>query len=630
MLFKKILSQIELPKDLAEILAGCPELVFANTVEELVRLSVRDAKDGWHVVSYDVPGKGEVKEAEVCRAKNGIAANYFEPYMRRRDPEAMLIGDDGPTDKVRYNEVFNKSFDGLRSETLSWLKNQKLAAFIFMAGQIEAGIPSLAIVPANAGFFAFGLAKLQGILDARQLAETFQPKCFLFVAPPFRHSLFGGRQHVIHNRLQDRYEIFSYSLYPGPSAKKGIYGALLHYGETEGWVTNHAAVVRVVTPYGNKLTIMHEAASGGGKSEMNEHIHRESDGTIHFGTNVVTGEKRYLAIPRACDLQPVIDDMALCHPSLQKNNGKLTVFDAEHGWFIRVDHIKNYGADPDIESLSIHPKVPLLFLNIDAQPSSTALLWEHVEDSPGNPCPNPRFVLPRKIVPDIVNKPVSVDIRSFGVRTPPSTAQKPSYGIFGIFHVIPPALAWLWRLASPRGFDNPSILDSEGMASEGVGSYWPFATGKRVNHANLILKQIVDNPKTHYVLCPNKHIGAWRVGFMPQWIMRDYLARRGGVRFTQDELSSARSPLLGYALNRLVVEGQVFDQSFLKVEHQIGEAAYDAGAKILADYFKAELTQFLDGALDLLGQKIVDCCLSGGSLDDYSAFIESAGIFIED
>jgi Zn-finger nucleic acid-binding protein len=34
-----------------------------------------------------------------------------------------------------------------------------------------------------------------------------------------------------------------------------------------------------------------------------------------------------------------------------------------------------------------------------------------------------------------------------------------------------------------------------------------------------------------YVLIPNQHIGAWEVGFMPQWITREYLARRGGARF---------------------------------------------------------------------------------------------------
>jgi len=31
--------------------------------------------------------------------------------------------------------------------------------------------------------------------------------------------------------------------------------------------------IAVVTPYENQLILMHEGASGGGKSEMTEHIH---------------------------------------------------------------------------------------------------------------------------------------------------------------------------------------------------------------------------------------------------------------------------------------------------------------------------------------------------------------------
>ena len=57
----------------------------------------------------------------------------------------------------------------------------------------------------------------------------------------------------------------------------------------------------------------------------------------------------------------------------------------------------------------------------------------------------------------------------------------------GMLHIIPPALAWLWRLIAPRGFNNPSIVTGNELKSEGVGSYWPFATGKRVKQANLLL-----------------------------------------------------------------------------------------------------------------------------------------------
>jgi len=83
-----------------------------------------------------------------------------------------------------------------------------------------------------------------------------------------------------------------------------------------------------------------------------------------------------------------------------------------------------------------------------------------------------------------------------------------------MLQVLNPALAWLWRLVAPRGHANPSIQDVAGMQSEGVGSYWAFCTGRRVDQANLLLKQIVETPDTRYVLIPNQHIGAWKVGFM--------------------------------------------------------------------------------------------------------------------
>ncbi|MBF0430884.1 MAG: DUF4914 family protein [Fibrobacteria bacterium] len=627
-----ILDKITLPAELRQVVENCPSITLANTIDEISDLCVVNPVEGYHVVSYDVPGQGEVKEAYVCKTKNGICANYYEPYMRRREPESMLIGDNMPTDKIRYENVFEKPFDDLRTATFEWLKNQPLIAFVFRSGQIDAGIPSLAIAPANAGFFALALAQLQGIIDLSQSDTTFSPVCFLYTAPPFRHSHFNGKQYVVHNRLESAYEVFSYNLYPGPSAKKGIFGALLHFGEIEKWVTAHAAAVQVVTPYGNKTTFMHEGASGGGKSEMNEHIHRESDGSILFGQNTVSGKKKEITLPKNCFLKPVTDDMALCHPSLQKDNGKLTIVDAEHAWFIRVDHIKNYGTDPDVESCSIHPEKPLLFLNIDGRPGSTALLWEHIEDAPGKACSNPRFIFPREIVPNLVNNPVSIDIRSFGVRTPPCTAQDPSYGVLGLFHILTPALAWLWRLVSPRGYANPSIVSSDGMQSEGVGSFWPFATGKKVNFANLLLEQIQNTPNTHYLLFPVKHIGAWKVGFMPQWIAREYLARRGGVRFMPKEITPSLCPLLGYSLNKLVIEGQFFDTPFFQVDKQpeVGTEAFLTGAKQLETFFKEELKQYKVKELNPVGKAIIECFLNGGSPSEYEKLIPGAEIVFDD
>lgn len=371
----------------------------------------------------------------------------------------------------------------------------------------------------------------------------------------------------------------------------------------------HCSTVQVITPYENKVVISHEGASGGGKSEMLEHPHRQADGSLLLGQNIITKDKRTLTIPRTSDLLPVTDDMALCHPSLGKGKGKLTLVDAEDAWFVRINHINQYGVDPHLERLTINPPEPLLFLNVQAHPGATALIWEHVEDEPGVPCPNPRVVIPRKIVEGVVHGPVDVNIRSIGVRTPPCTSEKPTYGIIGFFHVLPPALAWLWRLVAPRGHANPSIVETEGMSSEGVGSYWPFAIGRRVDHANLLLEQIIETPKVRYVLIPNQNVGAWEVGFMPQWIAREYLACRGGAHFPAFKLRPSRCPLLGYSPGSIVVEGRTIGAWFFEVDQQpeVGTAAYDQGAKFLKEFFHRELTQFLVDDLLPHDRQIIEC-----------------------
>jgi hypothetical protein len=127
---------------------------------------------------------------------------------------------------------------------------------------------------------------------------------------------------------------------------------------------------------------MHEGASGGGKSEMLQNIVRETDGQVLIGQNTITCERRLISLPLFCSFKPITDDMALCHPSIQRGNKKLRVLDAENAWFIRVDGINDYGDDPFLEKLTIKPKDPLLFLNIQTNPGSTALVWDHIEDSP--------------------------------------------------------------------------------------------------------------------------------------------------------------------------------------------------------------------------------------------------------
>lgn len=629
---KLIFERFRLPNDAEEVLTSSPNVILARSVEHLHELAVANVEsDGYHHVSFEVPGKGLVEEVKVCKVKNGISANYLEPYMRRRDPDCMVIGDEAPTDKPTFLKRYGKPFDPLREETLAWLKTQELACFAFVAGMPGKGTDAMVIAPANTGFFALGLALLQGLIPPDKLRADFAPKAIIYVAPPFRHTHLEGKQVVVHNRKPGWHELFSYNLYPGPSAKKGIYGVLLTLGEKEAWITIHCSAARVVTPYDNQIGISHEGASGGGKSEMLELPHRQEDGSLLLGKNIVTDDKRTLTIPQFCQINPVTDDMALCHPSLNRGNGKLTLMDAEDAWFVRVNHIEHYGVDPHLEGMTIHPKQPLLFLNIDAKPGSTALIWEHIEDEPGVRCPNPRVVVPATAVPNVHRGSLDIDIRSFGVRCPPCTSENPSYGIMGLFHLLPPALAWLWRLVAPRGHANPSIVATQGMSSEGVGSYWPFATGRRVDQANLILKQILDTPRVKYILVPNQHIGAWEVSFMPQWITREYMARRGGANFTKEQVSPCRSSLLGWNPTSIVVEGRSIGAFFFKVEQQpeVGIEAYDHGAQLLHEFFVKELKQFQTPDLIQLGKDIIRCCMDNGSIDDYAKLIPHESIIEE-
>ena len=615
----KHIKKLHLPKELARILENGKNITVPETRIGLLEMAMGGEGTNMFDVAYDVPGKGRIVEATVSRCKNGAVVNYSDVYMRRRDPDCMVIADDKATDKQRYQERYGQSFEPLRAQTFDWIANQNLIVMPFMAGGEELGTPALLVAPDNAGFFAGGLADLQGFIPAEKIPQGFAPKAIIYLAPIFRHTHFDGGQMVVHNRREDVYELFAYNLYPGPSAKKGVYGVLIDIGEEEGWVTAHGATVKIITPYDNTITIMHEGASGGGKSEMIEEIHREPGGRILVSQNLVTHEKKFLNLADTCELRPVTDDMALCHPNLQNDSKKLVVTDAEQGWFLRTNHIEKYNTDPNLESLCIHPHEPLIFLNYDIVPGSTCLLWEHIEDTPGKPCPNPRVIMPRRFVPKIVNEPTEVDVRSFGVRTPPCTKELPTYGILGLFHILPPALAWLWRLVAPRGHDNPSITETEGMSSEGVGSYWPFATGKKVNQANLLLQQILDTPATRYILVPNQHIGAHKVGFMPQWIAREYLARRGSARFRPDQITESKCTLLGYALSSIRVEGTFLTRALLEVDRQpeVGEEAFAAGAKILSDFFKRELAAFDTPDLHPLGKQIIDCCLADGTVEDY-------------
>lgn len=211
---------IALPVELVDVLQNCKSLTVFNSTEELAVAATGGLENNSFDVSYEVEGKGLYTEAVVHRVKNGISANYTDAYMRRRDPDTMAIADKNPSDKERFKDRYNYEFDSLRTTTFDWLKNQDLALFFFFAGRDGIGVGGVAVAPSNAAFFAMGLSMLQQIVPVSDLTQKFKVQSVIYVAPPFRHTHFNGKQVVVHNRLENVHELFSYNLYPGPSAKK--------------------------------------------------------------------------------------------------------------------------------------------------------------------------------------------------------------------------------------------------------------------------------------------------------------------------------------------------------------------------------------------------------------------------
>ncbi len=77
---------------------------------------------------------------------------------------------------------------------------------------------------------------------------------------------------------------------------------------------------------------------------------------------------------------------------------------------------------------------------------------------------------------------------------------------------------------------------------------------------------------------------------MPQWIAREYLARRGGAKFKPEQLAEARCPLLGSVPRSIQIEGTFIPDWMINVDKQpeVGVEGYDAGGSILYEFFEKE------------------------------------------
>ncbi|GMA35594.1 hypothetical protein GCM10025876_17980 [Demequina litorisediminis] len=102
-----MLDQIALDPEVRAALDAAPSVIVPGTREELYTLSLGPEGGPTFSVDYDVDGD-VITEATVTRCRNGMAVNYPEDYMRRRDPQCMVIADDRPTDKTRFADRFGR------------------------------------------------------------------------------------------------------------------------------------------------------------------------------------------------------------------------------------------------------------------------------------------------------------------------------------------------------------------------------------------------------------------------------------------------------------------------------------------------------------------------------------------
>ena len=123
--------RIQLPDDVQALLSAAPNVTVPESRQELLELATGRGDVDEFEVAYEVPREGRVVEAQVVRCRNGVSVNYPDPYMRRRDPECMVIADEDPSEKTRYSERFDTSFLPLRSEILDWLSQQELIVVPF-------------------------------------------------------------------------------------------------------------------------------------------------------------------------------------------------------------------------------------------------------------------------------------------------------------------------------------------------------------------------------------------------------------------------------------------------------------------------------------------------------------------
>ena len=104
-------DRLNLPDYILDILSNSKGVIVPKTREDLISLSMGQEGNTSFNVEYEVEGMGTILETTVTKCKNGVSVNYLDDYMRRRDPDSLLIADNKPTDKPTYEKEYGKDCD---------------------------------------------------------------------------------------------------------------------------------------------------------------------------------------------------------------------------------------------------------------------------------------------------------------------------------------------------------------------------------------------------------------------------------------------------------------------------------------------------------------------------------------
>ena len=392
--------------------------------------------------------------------------------------------------------------------------------------------------------------------------STISPAPSSYVAPPFRHTHFDGKQVVVHNRCEELPRGLRLQPLSRPLAPRRAFTRCCSTSASRragSAATRSAALVE--TPYENETVFMHEGASGGGKSEMLEDFHRERGRPP--AARYAHGDGRKI-LPdtwrERASIHPICRRYGLRAQELPGSGERQAAHRRRRGRLVPAygRHDMPTVTTRSMRRICIHPSEPLVFFNMDGVPGATCLIWEHVKDSNGKPCSEParrsfRARWSSNIVPDAE----PVDGRCAQLRRAHAAVYRessPNYGVMGMLQVMPPSIAWLWRLVSPRGFKNPSIADTNaggGLKSRGRRLLLAVRHGPQASRRRICCSsRSCAAPKTTERADPepaHRRLSCWihgRVGLarIPR------APQRRVVR--EKHLTPARCPLFGYALDR--------------------------------------------------------------------------------